>query len=331
MKERKFYLFFRLLSKCILSILILIFGCEDEPIAENFIPSCSIVYPLNGDSIPVGSRINILINATDSLDHILKVEIYIDEILKETLITSGELGFNWLWNTTDERMGSHSIKAIAYDTKLKSDTSLIDITIVTNKISDIEDNIYKIVKIGNQTWLADNLRTTKFNDGTPILLLTNNDSWKITTLPAYCWFENNESYKKTYGALYNWYTVETKKLCPSGWHVSTYNEWKVLYDYLGEKAGIKLKESGNAWEYCIETDYNGDNSAGFSALPSGRRASHNGEFYENNLEEAYYWSATEYDNLLAFYTGLFSCNPKIYFNDAGYPKRAGYSVRCVKD
>lgn len=102
-------------------------------------------------------------------------------------------------------------------------------------ITDIEGNVYTSVKIGTQTWMVENLKTTKYNDGTSIPLVTDNAVWKSSLSPAYCWYDNDISNKEPYGALYNWFAVNTGKLCPSGWHVPTIDEWSVLEQFLGRK------------------------------------------------------------------------------------------------
>jgi hypothetical protein len=105
---------------------------------------------------------------------------------------------------------------------------------ITDKIKDIDGNEYGIVTIGNQIWMAENLRTTKFNDGTPIPLVTNHEAWYKLNSPGYCWYDNDEKkYRDVYGALYNWYAVNTGKLCPKGWHVPSDAEWTELITFLG--------------------------------------------------------------------------------------------------
>jgi len=143
------------------------------------------------------------------------------------------------------------------------------------RIIDIDKNVYKTVQIGDQWWMAENLMTTKFNDGTPIPDVTNNDEWCYLTTPGYRWYEDNaSSYKDIYGALYNWYTGSgDKNVCPIGWHVPTNADWIELTTYLGEtNAGGKLKATGTIeegdglWNY---PNAYATNETGFSALPGG--------------------------------------------------------------
>jgi hypothetical protein len=104
----------------------------------------------------------------------------------------------------------------------------------SNLVKDIDGNVYDTVTVGTQTWMVENLKTTRYNDGTAIPLVTKSVAWETLSTPGYCWYNNDEStYKAPYGALYNWYTVNTGKLCPTGWHVPGDSEWIVLIDFLG--------------------------------------------------------------------------------------------------
>ena len=187
---------------------------------------------------------------------------------------------------------------------------------------------YKTVKIGNQVWMAENLRTTNLNDGRTIPLVTDNDKWIGLHTPAYCWYNNDETnYKSIYGALYNWYTVNTGKLCPAGWHAPTDAEWTTLETYLGGVivAGDKLKETGTAHWSGHNTRVT--NESGFTALPGGYR-NHSGAFYGIG-NTGNWWSATEGGTTNAW---IWSIN---YFNSDlnryNFFKKCGYSVRCIKD
>ncbi len=195
-------------------------------------------------------------------------------------------------------------------------------------LSDIEGNIYKTVKIGSQVWMAENLKTTRFSDGTDIPLITDADAWGNLTTPGYCWYNNDAaSFKDTYGALYNGYTVSTGKLCPAGWHVPKREEWQVLSEFLGDslKGGGKLKEAGTA--HWLSPNTGADNSSAFTAVGAGIR------YFEGTfasvLSYASLWSATGVANDDEWYTGL-------YFDDAAFimdhrNKKHGFSVRCLKD
>ena len=195
-------------------------------------------------------------------------------------------------------------------------------------LQDIDGNVYKTVTIGKQIWMAENLKTTKFNDGTSIPLVRENSAWKDMNSPSFCWYNNDATTNKNnYGALYNWYTVNTNKLCPSGWHVPSDAEWTTLRTYLGgdSVAGGKLKETGTThWK---SPNTGATNASGFTALPSGRRTNL-GSFGD----DGYYgnwWSATEVDSTNAWYYFLNFPSSIIY--RGVYFKTDGLSVRCLKD
>jgi uncharacterized protein (TIGR02145 family) len=139
-------------------------------------------------------------------------------------------------------------------------------------ISDMDGISYPIVTIGSQVWMAKNLATTKLNDQTAIPLVTDNYSWSVLTTPGYCWSSNLPAmFGDTYGALYNWYSVNTGKLCPVGWHIPNEAEWNTLVTFLGgmNVAGGKLKDAGTAhWN---ASNSSASNSSGFSGLQGGSR------------------------------------------------------------
>ena len=129
-------------------------------------------------------------------------------------------------------------KGKAHDTKVFNLTiknhSYTGNTICAGTITDFDGNGYQAVKIGNQVWTVENLRTTKYNDGTAIPYVTDSAAWVNLTTPGYCYFNNmvNADSIRKFGALYNWYAVDTKKLAPAGWHVPTDAEWDTLENYL---------------------------------------------------------------------------------------------------
>jgi len=149
-------------------------------------------------------------------------------------------------------------------------------------MTDQDGNVYKTVTIGTQTWMAENLRTTKYNDGTIIPNVIDGEEWTIQTTGVYCTYNNtfNTDTIVAYGHLYNWYTVNTGLLAPEGWHVPTDAEWTTLTDYLGGEdiAGAKLKETGiTHWNRPNELETT--NETGFTALPGGYRNFIGGAFY----------------------------------------------------
>ncbi|MBS1232120.1 MAG: major paralogous protein, partial [Bacteroidetes bacterium] len=209
--------------------------------------------------------------------------------------------------------------------------------------TDKDDNNYPIVQIGSekgttgnsdqesekgvQIWMAENLKTTHYKDGSTIPLITVGDLWKNLDTPAYCWFSNDETkYKNTYGALYNWYAVKTAMLCPLGWHMPTDEEWTALTDYLGgtNDAGGKLKETGTThWK---TPNTGATNETGFRALPGGWRDTM-GSF--GLIEsEGDWWSATGSETTM-YATYRFMRNNVSNVSAGGKYKTFGLSVRCV--
>jgi uncharacterized protein (TIGR02145 family) len=201
-------------------------------------------------------------------------------------------------------------------------------------ITDIDGNVYYTVIIGTQTWMAENLKTTKLNDGTPIPLVTNDATWTTLDKPAYCWYNNDETANKaTYGALYNLYTIRTGKVCPTGWHVSTSEDWYTLtYDYLGltfDAAG-KLMEAGTS--HWASPNTGATNETGFTALPGGARASfhwpYDGNYYSIG-RAGDWWSPGSGDPYTdKGYSLTDGLNPIHWYN---YDAKDGLSIRCVKN
>lgn len=160
-------------------------------------------------------------------------------------------------------------------------------------ISDIDGNVYNIMTIGSQIWMAENLKTTRYNDVVDMENITSNTSWSNMTYGAYCWYNNDINNRNIYGALYNWFAVNRGNLCPIGWHAPSDAEWTTLSDYLGGKdvAGGKLKEVGLA--HWISPNDGATNETGFTALPGGWRTSPDYTF--NGIGVAGdWWSSTEY-------------------------------------
>ena len=193
-------------------------------------------------------------------------------------------------------------------------------------VADIEGNIYRTVFIGTQEWMAENLCATRLNDGTPLSFVPDASTWNSSsfTYPGYCWY-NNDSV--SYGALYNWYSVNTGKLCPAGWHVPSDEEWNAMIDYLGGKdvAGGKLKEKGLS--HWFAPNAGATNESGFTALPGGYRYAL-GSF--NGIGRfGYWWTSTSLFETEAYYRSLSNNYPNI--DRSSSSKKSGMSVRCVKD
>jgi uncharacterized protein (TIGR02145 family) len=188
--------------------------------------------------------------------------------------------------------------------------------------TDIDGNLYHTVIIGSKIWMVENLKTTKYNDGTAIPLVTDQLAWHNLTTPGYCWYNNDAAtYKNTYGALYNWYTVNTGNLAPAGWHIATDSEWN-----MGQSIGGSLKDTGTA--HWLSPNTGATNSSGFAALPGGHRYMSDGNF--NGIgSNGDWWSSTAYDAANSWESGMSSSNA--YLNRTHNLNANGYSVRCVKN
>lgn len=198
----------------------------------------------------------------------------------------------------------------------------------TDTVADIEGNTYQTVKIGNQWWMAENLRTNLLSDSTAIQFVSNTSTWIGFSNPAFCWYDNNFNvFGSKYGALYNWHAVNTGKLCPDGWRVPGNNDWLILTNHLGgdEIAAGKLKETGTTnW---ISPNTGATNESGFTALPGGVRGS-DGTFFSIGLY-GYWWTTNSQSAGLA--DGKFIYYAGIGVGKDQYDKKTGFSVRCVKE
>lgn len=202
------------------------------------------------------------------------------------------------------------------------------LNILPDEVIDGDGNSYRAIKIGNQVWISENLRTTRYNDGNSIPMVADSAVWADMTTPAFCWYDNDEAkYKNIYGALYNWYSVNTNKLCPGGWHVPSDKEWAELIDYLGgaNLAANKTGETGKV-HWLNQTD-RATNETGFTALPGGNRFSDSRfKFIGVNGN---WWSSSESSSTHAWARSMTYNSNNLYRRS--YFKRYGYSVRCIKD
>ena len=236
-----------------------------------------------------------------------------------------------------------------------SDTSGIEIKLIVcaGTVTDIDGNVYQTVKIGDQEWTVENLRTTKYNDGTPITFDTSTVTWNMAETEKYCYYTNttNTDSIKKYGALYNWYVVSPanpKKIAPAGWHVPTDAEWTILEKYLvlngfnwdGTTDTSSSEDNRLAKSIAAKTGWNtsdltgatgndltNNNRSGFTALPGGYRFSLGKFFHQGNM--AYWWSGTENDEDHAHFRYL-NYDWESLFSGINR-KPCGYSLRLLKD
>lgn len=190
-------------------------------------------------------------------------------------------------------------------------------------VTDIDGNVYNTVTIGTQCWMAENLKTTRYNDGTAILTGLSNADWQSTTSGAYAIYNNDPANNTTYGKLYNSYAAKTNKLAPAGWHVPTYAEWTTLTTFLGGEsiAGGAMK----AITLWISPNTGATNSSGFTGLPSGYR-NINGTFSDIGFY-GYFWSS---DSYYSCWSSLKNSNNSVG-SDCDLFRQKGFSVRCVRD
>jgi uncharacterized protein (TIGR02145 family) len=216
------------------------------------------------------------------------------------------------------------------------------ITFTFTACTDGSGNNYPVVTIGTQTWMAENLKTTKYYTGTNIPLVTTAGNWynNLATTKAYCWYDDNITNKDIYGALYTWAAAMNgaasssaspsgiQGVCPTGWHLPSHAEWTTLTTYLGGEsvAGSKLKETGTSHWNTPNTS--ADNSSGFTALPGGNRTMYGA--CENLGNNCGWWSSTEQATNYAYRRYLYYNSSDVNSSTANY-KSYGYAVRCLKN
>lgn len=215
----------------------------------------------------------------------------------------------------------------------------------TPTVTDIDGNEYNTVQIGDQCWMKENLKTTAYNNGTSIPNIQDSLSWGNLTSGAYVWYNNDSTWKDIYGALYNWYTViDSNKICPSGWHVPSYEEWTGLTDFIGgwiPPYGNMLKScrqvNSPLGEECLTDvhprweafgEFYGTDDFGFSGLPAGNR------FFEDGVftfigKVGFFWSETEY-SVEGSRVLVLLYNYDVVAHSYRH-KNEGFSVRCLKD
>lgn len=212
-------------------------------------------------------------------------------------------------------------------------------------LTDPDGNTYDTIKIGKQIWFVENLKTTKYNDGTEISYLPDDEEWQLSTKGAYCWYENKRNLEN--GALYNWYAIQNDKLCPDGWRVPSQDDWIQLKDYLannkfnydgsigdahmeynkiGKSVASKISWEDSNNEGSPGYNQNDNNSSGFNAIPAGQRY----DFTYNNINQfASFWSNTKHGGKHAFTASVFYSRTGLALNSASH-LHFGHSVRLIK-
>jgi uncharacterized protein (TIGR02145 family) len=197
------------------------------------------------------------------------------------------------------------------------------------KVIDIDGNVYNTVKIGDQVWMQENLKTTRYRNGDSILNVIADTQWSALTTGGYCNYDNDTNNVKTYGRLYNWYAVkDSKGLTPKDWHIPTNDEWKTLMNYLGgEKvAGGKLKEKGLS--HWLELNKGANNETNFTGLPGGY-CWDSGGFFKLGYS-GYWWTSSE--TPMENFAGMwFLANKDEELHSGMNNYNVGLSVRCIKN
>jgi len=265
----------------------------------------------------------------------------IQKIKVPNLSKSSDYGYDTKLSLEGENFTNISELTIKIDYNGNNDNAAEAEDIVLNAyeidyIYDIDQNRYKVVKIGNQWWMAENLKVTHYRNGDPVPNVTDGEEWSNLTTCAYCYNDNNDSLGNIYGALYNWYTgVDERNIAPEGWHVPTDEEWEELAQFISDDNGGYY--NGIYYWYNVGTHLkttsgwglsgSGTDDYGFTGLPAGYRGT-SGSYYGMG-RYAIFWSATEYDSGSAWGRAL-------YYNSARFTRirnyeSYGFSVRCVRD
>ena len=193
-------------------------------------------------------------------------------------------------------------------------------------VTDNDGNVYQTTRIENLEFMVENLRVTTYNDNTPIPQITDNTAWSNLTTGAWCWYNNSSSYDVPYGKLYNWYAVNTGKLCPTDWDVPSNADYLTLIDELGGNtlAGGKMKEEG--FDHWNPPNAGATNESGFTALGAGGRGFDGNFGWIHNW--CFFWTSTSYDTNSSYQHSLKNTQPNNYSGTD--QNRMGYSVRCIK-
>lgn len=216
----------------------------------------------------------------------------------------------------------------AYSTNSVGTSYGNEMSFSTGTITDIDGNIYHYVTIGSQTWMVENLKTSRYRNGDTINIVPENSKWANLTTGALAHSNNDIGNINVHGKLYNWYAVaDTRNICPVGWHIPSDIEWGDLLTSLGggSIAGGKLKQTGTTnWN---DPNTGATNSSGFTGLASGTR-DYDGTFKEFK-RSAYYWASSETSATNA--TGWY-----LFYNynsvlNGSYSKKDAFIVRCLKD
>lgn len=335
---------------------ILLSSCKDK---DNIAPSIEITAPEEGTMVMAGDMVTIRAMADDD-GFIQNVQFFLGYQNVETV---SEPPYVHKFEVSDSIIGELAIRAVAVDNEggvnSHSVTIIVDApggfnpNLTYGKLSDVDGNMYRTIKIGEQNWMAENLKVTKYADGSPIEFIDDDARWGMLgeNDKAYCWYDNKSEYADTTGALYSWPAAMNgasgfldtmtvvQGVCPDGWHLPSDEDWKVLetelgmspefadkYEWRGTYEGGELKEMGfSNWDV---PNSSADNSTGFTGLPGGYR-SNSGTFYGLNEFAAFWTSSQKEESSQIWFRALSYEKTNVY--RYWVPGNRGASVRCVQD
>ncbi len=298
----------------------------------------SVTSPTSGSAIGIGNSHTI--TWTGNLAGNVKIELYKGAILKAVIASSAPNSGSYVWAIPADLPAGADYRIKIRSVNYNNIFAMSGYFQLTETTSDIDGNVYPIVTIDTQTWMAADLRVTRYPNGDAIPHVTDTTEWgnlaDDNNSDAYIFYNNDNG--TDYGALYtyaaaigdNWGRDNKpgQGVCPDGWHLPTDVEWTTLTDYMGGEsvAGGKLKETGIMHWYSPNTG--ATNESGFTALPGGFLSTNGGSFGSNGYY-GYWWSATEDSATSAWYRRLNYGYSYVNRNAVG--KGNGLSVRCVKD
>lgn len=331
----------------LLLILAVLLACD----RENEPPTCVLISPIDQSYYYAGDPLLVWAEVSDPDANLTGVRVFFNGT-EDTVIHA--FPYFTILNTEGLETVDHDIRVVATDEEGLQDSDEAGITLREPVVglTDIDGNTYRITEIGGRTWMAENLRVTRYADGTAIENVDYDWDWFQLERDdrAYCWYNDDTANAEPFGALYTWAaamngadtldsdTMTIQGVCPDGWHMPTDAEWKEMEIHLGmsaavadelekwrgEDVGGKLKQSGNYyWSY---PNQGATDATGFSGLP-GRARYYDGRF--DTQDVAAFWTATEHDSLYSLYRGLASLSDMVYRDY--FDKTSGFSVRCVKD
>lgn len=323
-----------LIPAAVVLSLLLINGCsrEKEPltrsISQNTHPTASLlVAPANG-TVETTFALNAS-DCQDAEDPAAALQVRWD--FESDGVWDSEYSFLKTIKHQFVTIGTKTILVQVVDSGGLTDeaTAQVSVNPDVGSVVDMDGNIYQTVKIGNQRWMAENLKVAHYCNGAAILHITDSTMWASTGAGAFCSFANNENWTSEYGRLYNLFAVlDSRRLAPPGWHIPSDAEWQELVSFLGgaASAGGKMMEAG--YRHWAIPNTVATNSSGFTAVPGGGREGRLGGFYGYTIR-AFFWSTTAATSSSYWSWALENERSTITRND--FSPRYGFSVRCVMD